>query len=61
MIRAVLGQDPGVMPVIALLLFSTLAVLVTLYLLTDRRRAHHRAMERMPLEDGTIEEGRRHG
>lgn len=61
MIRAVLGQDPGLMPLIALLLFAGLAALVTLYLLTDRRRAHHRAMERMPLEDGSIEEKRRHG
>ncbi len=43
------------MPVISLLIFVAVSILVTVHLLTDRRRDHHRRMERLALEDeGTL-------
>jgi Flp pilus assembly protein TadB len=47
-----LGAYAGVMPTIALVIFVTVATLVTIYVVTDRRRAHHRRMEAMALDDG---------
>ena len=46
-----LGAYAGVMPTIALIIFVTVSVLVTVYVITDRRRAHHRRMEAMALDE----------
>ena len=42
----------GAMPTVALIIFVAVAVLVAVYVLTDRRRGHHRRMEAMALDDG---------
>ncbi|TVR13792.1 MAG: hypothetical protein EA401_05925 [Planctomycetota bacterium] len=42
-----------VYPIIGLILFTSLFLLLLIYLLTDRRRDHHRRMEALALDDGT--------
>jgi len=39
------------MPLIAMLLFMGIGVVVTIYILTDRRRAHDAHMSAMALDD----------
>lgn len=51
MFRNLAGNFAGVLTLIPLLLFSAFFLAVLIYVLTDRRRAHHRAMEHMPLAD----------
>jgi hypothetical protein len=46
------------LPILALLLFLNTALLIAVYVATDRRRAHHVRMTAMPLDDG---EGAGHG
>ena len=53
-----LGAYAGAMPTIALIIFVSVSVLVTIYVVTDRRRAHHRHMEAMALDDGIPVAGR---
>ena len=56
MFRNLAGNLAGIVTLIPLLLFSGIFLTVLIYVLTDRRRAHHRAMERMPLaDDGALE------
>jgi hypothetical protein len=52
MFRNLAGNVADILTVIPLLLFSAIFLTVLIYVLTDRRRAHHRAMEHMPLADG---------
>ncbi len=52
MFRNLAGNVADVLTVIPLILFSAIFLAVLIYVITDRRRAHHRAMERMPLADG---------
>jgi hypothetical protein len=47
-----LGIDPGVLPLVALAVFIVVSAVVALYILTDRRREHHRRMVRLALEEG---------
>jgi hypothetical protein len=52
MFRNLAGNVADIFSLIPLLLFSAIFIIVLIYVLTDRRRAHHRAMEHMPLADG---------
>lgn len=46
-------RDHGsLLPLLVMLTFVGMGALVTLYVLTDRRRAHLRRMEALPLDDG---------
>ena len=56
MFRNLAGNLAGILSLIPLVLFSSIFVAVLIYVLTDRRRSHHRAMERMPLDDGSLGE-----
>ena len=51
MFRNLAGNLAGLLTLIPLVLFSAIFVAVLVYVLTDRRRSHHRAMEHMPLAD----------
>lgn len=55
MFRNLAGNVADLISLIPLLLFSGIFLAVLVYVLTDRRRDHHRAMERMPLADGEPE------
>ncbi len=46
---------------VALVGFFAFGVLITLYVLTDRRRSHLRRMESLPLDDGSERREQRHG
>ncbi len=52
MFRNLAGNAADILTVIPLVLFSAIFLAVLIYVATDRRRAHHRAMESMPLADG---------
>jgi hypothetical protein len=53
MLKEIISPTASFLPVLALLLFVGVAVLVVVYMITDRRREHRRRMESMPLDDGT--------
>lgn len=53
MLKEILTPTGSVLPLIALVLFFTIALLVILYIATDRRKQHRNRMEHMPLDDGT--------
>ena len=53
MLKEILTPHGSVLPQIALVLFVVIAVIVVVYVLTDRRRDHRSRMESMPLDDGT--------
>jgi hypothetical protein len=46
-----LAHHPQLLPLCALVLFFTVAVVVTVLVVTDRRTAHLRRMESLPLDD----------
>lgn len=50
--RQLVSGDTGVLPIVVLVVFVAIAVLITWYVLSDRRRDHLRRMEGMPLDDG---------
>ncbi len=52
MLKEILTPSGSFLPQIALLLFVAIAVLVVVYIITDRRRDHRKRMEAMPLDDG---------
>lgn len=54
MLKEILTPHGSMLPQVALILFVLIAVLVVVYILTDRRRGHRERMESMPLDDGTI-------
>jgi hypothetical protein len=54
MLKEILTPHGSIWPQVALILFVLIAVLVVVYILTDRRRGHRERMEAMPLDDGTI-------
>jgi len=54
MLKEILTPHGSMLPQIALILFVLIALLVGLYVLTDRRRDHRKRMESMPLDDATI-------
>lgn len=53
MLKEILTPSGSVLPLIALVLFFGIALLVILYIVTDRRKQHRSRMEAMPLDDGT--------
>lgn len=53
MLKEILTPTGSVLPLIALVLFFGIALLVILYIVTDRRKQHRSRMESMPLDDGT--------
>ena len=53
MLKEIIAPTGSILPLAALLLFVGIAVLVVLYIATDRRRQHRSRMESMPLDDGT--------
>jgi hypothetical protein len=53
MLKEILTPTGSVLPLIALVLFFAIALLVVLYIATDRRKQHRKRMESMPLDDGT--------
>jgi|GEM_PF-2595647 cbb3-type cytochrome oxidase subunit 3 len=55
-----LNAHPNSLALFALLLFVGLASLVVLYIATDRRKAHHRRMESMALDDDNQQKGTPH-
>lgn len=54
MLKEILTPHGSVLPQIALVLFVLIALLVVVYVVTDRRRDHRKRMESMPLDDGVI-------
>jgi cbb3-type cytochrome oxidase subunit 3 len=54
MLKEILTPHGSVLPQIALVLFVLIAVLVVVYVVTDRRRDHRKRMESMPLDDGAV-------
>lgn len=51
-----LPDDGGsILPLIATVIFVTFFVVMFLFVLTDRRRSHHRRMESLIHDDGTVE------
>ena len=52
MFAHLIGGDGLTIRIVVLVLFFGVALLVTWYVLTDRRRSHLRRMEAMPLDDG---------
>lgn len=59
--RDLIAQHPHLLPQIVLVGFFSFGALITLYVLTDRRRSHLRRMESLPLEDGGERREQRHG
>ena len=57
MLGHLIGDYAGSLPLIALLIFVTISTFVTLYVLTDQRRQHHRRMEALPLDDARDTKG----
>lgn len=53
MLKEILSPTGSVLPQLALLLFFAIAILIIVYIATDRRRDHRKRMESMPLDDGT--------
>jgi hypothetical protein len=53
MFRELCSLAAGPLPAIATTMCFAIFVLVIAYLASDRRRGHHRAMEHLPLDDGT--------
>ena len=53
-------SHPNHFALFALVLFVGLASLVVLYIATDRRKAHHRRMESMALDDDNQQKGTPH-
>ncbi len=53
MLKEILSPTGSVLPQLALLLFFAIAILIIVYIATDRRRDHQKRMESMPLDDGT--------
>ena len=49
--KGYLAESGSILPLISLVVFVTIFTLVILYLLTDRRKKHHRTMSALPLED----------
>lgn len=47
-----LRSHGSLLPMIVMFAFVGIAALVTVYVLTDRRRGHLRRMAAMPLDDG---------
>ncbi|HEX3135275.1 MAG TPA: hypothetical protein VHX44_17040 [Planctomycetota bacterium] len=54
MLKEILTPTGSALPLIALVLFVGIALLVILYIVTDRRRGHRSRMEAMPLDDETL-------
>jgi cbb3-type cytochrome oxidase subunit 3 len=52
MLKELIGDHGSILPQIALVLFVLIAVLIIVYMFTDRRRGHRERMEAMPLDDG---------
>ena len=52
MFAHLIGGDGLTIRIVVLVLFFGVALLVTWYVLPDRRRSHLRRMEAMPLDDG---------
>lgn len=52
MFRDLANQVPSLLPIISTVLCFGIFLFVSLYVLTDRRRGHLRAMEHLPLDDG---------
>jgi hypothetical protein len=52
MLKELLGDHGSILPQVALVLFVLIAIVVVLYVITDRRRGHREQMEAMPLDDG---------
>jgi cbb3-type cytochrome oxidase subunit 3 len=53
MLKEIITPTGSVLPLIALVMFFGIALLVIIYIVTDRRRGHRSRMESMPLDDGT--------
>jgi hypothetical protein len=56
MYRDWVGNHSSFLPLIALVLFVGIALLVTIYILTDRRIGHRSRMSDMPLDPASPEE-----
>ena len=54
MLKEILSPTGSILPQVALLLFFAIAILIIVYIATDRRRDHRKRMEAMPLDDGTL-------
>ena len=51
-----LPDDGGsVLPLVSTVIFVSFFVLMFLFVMTDRRRSHHRRMESLILDDGTVD------
>ena len=50
--RQLVSGDASILPIVVLVVFVAIGVLVTWYVISDRRRDHLRRMESMPLDDG---------
>ncbi len=53
MLKELIGDHGSILPQLALVLFFLIAIIVVIYIITDRRRGHRQHMESMPLDDGT--------
>ena len=59
MVRGRFGESPfagdggSIMPLIATVMFTLFFALMFLFVITDRRRSHHRRMESIMHDDGT--------
>jgi len=52
MFRELAAHASQMMPIISTVMCSSLFALLFIYVVTDRRRGHHRTMEHLPLDDG---------
>jgi hypothetical protein len=52
MFRELASQASHVLPIISTVMCSSLFAVLFIYVMTDRRRSHHRTMEHLPLDDG---------
>ena len=53
MLKEIITPTGSILPQLALVLFFGIALLVIIYIATDRRKQHRSRMEAMPLDDGT--------
>jgi cbb3-type cytochrome oxidase subunit 3 len=53
MLKEIIAPTGSILPLLALLMFFAIALVVIVYIATDRRKQHRSRMESMPLDDGT--------
>ena len=55
--RDIVAQYPTLLPLFALVLFFSMALLIAFLVLTDRRKSHLKRMESLPLDDAERHDG----